>query len=144
MHRDYADIRDRIPESPQWWDEYAAPRYAPFAPSLIDVYADEAALLLIACQGCGMQFQAAMALNLMDRLIAARLRNLTSSAPTLADQIADKTIHYGDPPNVRCCGAGPTMNCIDLRVLEYWRRGDMREWERVPALEIAIESLEDY
>ena len=62
--------------------------------------------------------------------------------PTLADLARDGTIHYGDPPNIGCCPAGPTMNCWDLAVVEFWnhtplgewKRG-LEQWQRVPELE---------
>ena len=40
--------------------------------------------------------------------------------PTLSERIRDMTIAYGDPPNIGCCPAGPTMNSVPRRVLEYW------------------------
>ena len=46
--------------------------------------------------------------------------------------------HYGDPPNMGCCPAGPTMNCEDIKILEFWEMVDMR-WVRVPELEIESE-----
>ena len=58
-----------------------------------------------------------------------------SPMPTLADGIRNKTLHYGDPPNIECCAAGPTMNCNDHKVLQYWKREDL-EWVRGKTLEI--------
>lgn len=49
-----------------------------------------------------------------------------------------RTYPVDDPPNIGCCAAGPTMNCDDLAVIEYWHRPDW-EWERDKALEIPIE-----
>jgi hypothetical protein len=57
--------------------------------------------------------------------------------PTLANLIKNKQIHYGDPPNIGCCSAGPTENCIDIKVLEFWRR-KMLDWERDSGLEIDL------
>jgi hypothetical protein len=54
-----------------------------------------------------------------------------------------KELHYGDPPNAGCCLAGHTMNCIDLRVIQFWSR-ERSKWERCPELEIELERLEDY
>lgn len=75
--------------------------------------------------------------------IVSELETLrTKPAPTLADQIRAGTIHYGDPPrhdHHDDCPAGDTMNCIDLRVIEYWtRKNEARDWCRVAELEIAF------
>jgi hypothetical protein len=35
------------------------------------------------------------------------------------------------------------MNCIDLRVLQFWAR-ERSKWERCPELEIELERMEDY
>jgi len=57
---------------------------------------------------------------------------------SIANQIKEKTIHYGDPPNVRCCAAGPTMNSDPLLVLEYWERKNF-DWVRNPEYEINLD-----
>lgn len=58
---------------------------------------------------------------------------------TLADEVRDGSIHYGDPPNIDCCPAGPTMNCDDLAVLEFWDRTDPDfVWARRSDLEIKL------
>jgi hypothetical protein len=133
MNYDYADIRARIPEPPIWWDEYAVPRYVPFAPGLqADIYAQEVALLEIACQACGELFQVAMSWSFV-----AMVHDLV--APRLAATIQAGQLGYGDPPNNGCCGAGASMTSNALRVLEYWARPDMFDWIRDPALEIALE-----
>jgi hypothetical protein len=122
MNTEYDDIRSRIPEPPKWWDEFAVPRYDAFSPMLTaNIYAREVALLLIACQACRTEFPVCM-----------------SAGRELADAIKAGSLHYGDPPNVRCCPAGPSTNCLDLRVLEYWRRDDRLNWQRDGALEIDL------
>jgi len=132
----YADIRDAIPGAPSWWDEHGVPRYVLFAPSEVaNSYADEAALVLIACQGCGEKFQVAFSQNRHGSL-ADIMRG--QEPKTLAAVIEDGILHYGDPPNTGCCCAGATMNCDDLRVLEYWTRDDSFEWQRKPGLEVPL------
>ena len=49
---------------------------------------------------------------------------------SLGDMIRLQRIHYGDPPNVRCCDAGPTMNSVMKTVLEYWSCQDTKHWTR--------------
>ena len=119
MHEGYKDIRSRLGE-PLWWDDRAVPRYDPFVPQLAaSVYADEVALLLIACQGCRRTFAVAA----------------TSAWPglrgTLLKSIREQPWCWGDPPNVECCPAGPTMNSEALAVLEYWVRDAKHDWERM-------------
>lgn len=38
----------------------------------------------------------------------------------LSDLIAACALEYGDPPNIECCAAGPSMSSVPRRVLEYW------------------------
>jgi hypothetical protein len=145
MNHHYNDIRSRISTPPKWWDEYAVPRYCDFTPDEVaDIYAKDVALVEIACQNCGERFMVAFSWN-----------DFTRREAMTPERIKD--LHYGDPPNAGCCGAGPTMNCEDLSVLEFWRKGgdeftephpshpELRickpgyfEWRRVPELEIAI------
>lgn len=145
MHHDYEDIRSRIAEPPLWWDENAVPRYCAFEPNAIaNIYADEAVLAEITCQRCGRPFRVAFSQDGMQR--CTRKGNAR-----LADDIRLKELHYGDPPNARCCDAGPTMNSEPRRVLEYWsthhaeyvvdglvKDGRYFDWRRDPGLEVAI------
>jgi hypothetical protein len=129
MHHHYDDIRSRIADEPKWFDESGVPRYCDFSPDeTANIYADQIALVLIACQSCGKQFRVCMVSDMM-RLVYER--------PSLWEQIKDGSLHYGDPPNVRCCPAGPTMNCIDIRVLEAWQK-QQAEPSRVPEYEIDL------
>ncbi len=151
MLNSYDDIRSRIPESPRWWDENGVPRYVPFTPDeTADIYAQECALVLIACQACGAEFLVAFSWPRVG-FVRGECKALT---PLTLERV--RSLHYGDPPNVGCCPAGPTMNCDDLRVLEFWRKGgdeftEEREgmpgrvclpgyfdWRRVRELEISL------
>ncbi len=123
MNTEYRDIRERSPEPPKWFDECAVPRYCDFVPQhAADIYAREAALLMIECHSCGHQFPVC----------------LSSRSRKIAEEIREGTLHYGDPPNIECCRAGPSMNCRDLRVLEYWRRNEHLAWQRDTAFEIEL------
>lgn len=133
MHHHYHDIRSRIHEEPQWFDEHAVPRYSVFTPDeTADIYADEAALVEIACQACGKRFLVCMTWNTWKSIRSPHYKSLH-------EQIVAKSLHYGDPPNVECCPAGPTMNCEDIRVLEYWAKNYDRDWVRHPELEIVLD-----
>lgn len=139
MHNGYDDIRERINEPPKWWDENAVPRYCDFSPKeTANIYADEAALVLIGCQNCGREFMVCFSCS-QSQIMMAKARGY--NARTLADQIKDKTIHYGDPPNADCCAAGATMNCDDLRVFEYWHRPDHFDWVRDSFLETDVSDI---
>lgn len=148
MHNAYQDIRSRISESPTWWDENAVPRYDPFATDQIaDIYADECALVLIECQNCGAKFRVAFSASQYRAWVDNGMGGAASfeaAKDTIANGVRDGSLHYGDPPNADCCAAGPTMNCEDLRVLEYWRRNDARDWERVAELEIVLPDHPEY
>lgn len=124
MHTRYADILDRIAEPPRWFDEHAVPRYCDFSPrELAYIYAQEAALVLIRCQGCKAEFRVAFSeINTRQLLWNAEKKKVK----TIADLIADRKLHYGDPPNTGCCDAGPTMNSVPVRVLEYWYKPIIR------------------
>jgi len=56
MYQLYEDITKRLGE-PLWYDDHGVPRYDEFHPSMLDVYADFAALSEIACQSCGRRFK---------------------------------------------------------------------------------------
>jgi hypothetical protein len=127
VHESYEDITSKL-GTPLWWDEVGCPRYEPFNVHMLnDIYAKEAVLLEIACQNCAHRFMVAMS------------RSFFNSATPLHILIRSGTLHYGDPPNYGCCAGGPTMNCDDLRVHQYWRKARKPyEMIRVPAFEVAL------
>lgn len=121
MNHAYPDIVHRL-GAPAWWDEHGVPRYCEFAPhATSNIYARQAVLMEIACQNCGTRFRACLTIGPLDELV------------TDVD-----TLHYGDPPNTNCCPAGPTMNSVPLRVLEFWQR-DAGDWARRADLEQPID-----
>lgn len=129
MHHHYSDITDKL-GIPQWYDEHAVPRYCVFGPDEVaNIYASQIALLEIHCQECGTPFLVAMSWDPFRYV----------NRPSLKEEITDKSVHWGDPPNIGCCCAGATMNCIDKRVLEFWERSRF-EWHRVRELEINLDS----
>jgi len=127
---DYPDITSRIKDPVLWYDTHGVPRYDSFTPSLCpDIYANEVALMEIACQACGDRFP----VELHNSLLMI-LRN----GKKLSDKVRDNSIHYGDPPIHGGGCSGNTMNCDDLRIIEFWRR-DRFDWTRVPELEIRLQ-----
>jgi hypothetical protein len=168
MHTCYQDLLDLSDRDPIWFDERAVPRFVLFAPKHIaNIYADECVLLEVACQGCDHRFLVAMSTCRSQRVLSMpalpppvtqagkgatvdellsdwraewrRRIDLVVRDGALARRVEADEIHYGDPPNVECCPAGPTMNSVPLRVVEFWRRGVPRDWERVPELEVSID-----
>jgi hypothetical protein len=139
MNLYYKDILAQVAVAPVWFDEHAVPRFCQFSPDEVaNIYADEVALVLISCQACGEEFKVAFSDS---RFSISKLifeRYIGRKITTLGASIKTKCIHYGDPPNMQCCAAGPTMNCDDLRVLEYWKHPPFKEWVRVPRFEIKL------
>jgi hypothetical protein len=133
------------PVSPQWWDENGVPRFVAHDPHYCpNIYANEVVLLEIACQRCERRQPVQMCSSSFDEV---RARMMNRAFTSLATQIETGVIHYGDPPHHHherggFCHAGCTMNCYDLRVIEFWRR-DTGDWTRVPELEIALPDAKD-
>lgn len=139
MHNGYPDIRQRIDEEPAWYDDNGTPRYGEFHPTLLpNIYAQQAVLLEIGCQGCALIFRVAIGQGLLERI---NRTDIEKPYPTLEDLVRTGSIHYGDPPShVETDHAGSTMNCIDRKVLQFWKRGEGNDpdWYRVPELEITF------
>jgi hypothetical protein len=119
---------------PLWWDSNGVPRFVDHHPDLCaDIYANEIVLMVVACQACAREFPVQLSVGLMDLIYASKREEATLEALIRAD-----IIHYGDPPHVECCPAGPTMNVLDLRIVEFWRRATDSTWSRVAELEIDL------
>lgn len=145
MLHNYPDILNRIPEPPLWFDSNGVPRYDPFHPSLCpNIYAEEVVLYEIACQACGKRFLVEEHSSPMDFL---KTNQPPGMRTTLADGVRQKGLHYGDPPCWECA-SGATMNCLDIKTVEFWTRNvasfpnEGWDWHRVPELENL--PLDDY
>ena len=126
MHHHYDDIRDLTEKEPLWWDECAVPRYCEFEPDAAsNIYANNVVLFTIACQSCGRRFNVCLSESVID-------------TPSLQDAAREGWLGYGDPPNIRCCPAGPTMSSFSLYVSQFWTR-KLSNWRRVPELEVGLE-----
>ena len=135
MLPDYDDIRRRIPEQPKWFDNHGVPRYDEFKPDDVpNIYAREACLYLIRCQACHAKFKVSAHSDDYVRIIHKDIN--------LSDQITNKFLHYGDPPRHNDCAGGDTMNCEDIRVLEYWRK-ERFDWVRMPEFEITLADADE-
>jgi len=134
MRQHYDDLRELTNKPPVWFDNNGVPRYRKFVPyDVPNIYADEAALYHIECQQCRTIFF----VSADDCRHGDIIRG--SADPhewPLANAIETGKLHYGDPPNIWCCMSGPTMNCMDIVVREYWRRDpDDYVWQRMPEYE---------
>lgn len=160
MHHHYRDIMERIAEEPKWFDEEAVPRYCDFSPTEVaNIYCDEVALVLISCQACDTPFKVAFSsdknmwvIHRMDRAEYIDLKTKEEqeawfkALPAFPLSANIESLHYGDPPNIGCCPAGPTMNCMDIKVLEYWRCDYNKGWEwiRMPEFEVMLPDHPEY
>jgi hypothetical protein len=136
MNNYFQDIVEKLGE-PKWFDDNGYPRYCDFAPDEIsNIYAREVAFLLITCQNCNTPFKVAVSSNGF---------NWHGGPHSYRQIILDHAIGYGDPPNMHCCSAGPSMTSNPVRVLEFWERyvDGVFEWVRNPIYEINVDDYED-
>lgn len=145
----YPDIRKRITEEPKWYDSNGVPRYDKFHPDLCpNIYADEVILLEIACQNCGKRFFVEMnwygfSFSLGGKRIPSFKERLIRWKRKGKKSDGWAPIHYGDPPAHGC--TGDTMNCYDLRIVRFWKRGRKPIWgmTRRRGFEIGINEYSD-
>lgn len=131
MNRSYEDLMALTSVKPSFFQKDGVPRWGAFQPGTsTDVYAVEAVIMEISCQSCDGRFHVLME------------RRSHGEPTTLAQRIADGSIHYGDPPNVGCCPGGPSMNSEPVRILEYWSRERM-DWTRNSSLEVPMRRMGD-
>lgn len=124
----YEDIKSRIGKAPAWYDEEGVPRYCEFDPDRVNnIYAKEVILLLIECQNCCEKFKVAMSNGTMVIHKVGKFKDWDY-------------IHYGDPPR-HSDHLGGTMNCIDLKILQYWEQNKSGGWDRKKEHEIRLEDL---
>lgn len=122
----YLDIIEKA-GSPLWYDENGVPRYVEFHPNLcVMTSAEEAFLVEVVCQGCGTVFRVALTWKNEERCIAGHVL----PPPDRLTKTGGSGLHYGDPPNVGCCVAGPTMSSDFHRIIEAWVRsgGQYSQW----------------
>ncbi len=135
MKAEYEDITKRIQELPLWWDSDGVPRYDSFIPDMCpDIYADEVLLIEISCQSCNQRFHVEQHWSIMS--VIAKNIPRPSDYMKGEDKGELSRIHYGDPPRHGCIG--DTMNCWDLRVVQFWRHDNSRNWIRDHDLEMPL------
>lgn len=121
MYIRYDDILSRVAEKPTWWLD-GVPRFGPFQPNSLDVYAREALLVHVRCQNCQTDYHLGL------------WNPRTTGARSFREHLGQhRHIGLGDPPNA-CCDVGATMTVEEVAVLEFWESRDCR-WVRVPELE---------
>jgi hypothetical protein len=112
-----------------WFDEGGVPRYVPFHPNRCALLgAEEALLAEVRCQGCGQPFL--VALTWRDAGHYPQFQGLTLPPADRLTKIGGNSLHYGDPPDIGCCDAGPTMGSDFHRIVQAWIRtaGPMAPW----------------
>ncbi len=139
MKPSYKDILALTNAEPLWYDANGVPRFQPFSTELLSsVYARECCLLEIACQNCGQRFHVEMVQSTGAAALGQSLAQAASES--MGSEPFGSTLHYGDPPHHGC--TGDTMNCQDLRILEFWARDTPFAWTRHPELEQELEKPE--
>jgi len=133
MKHPYRDIHEATGDhEPFWYDQNGVPRYCEFTPDDVpNIYADQAALYVIQCAGCGQHFTVAdscdsviLRYDFIERLVEA-----VREGRGLAEAISYGDAPYHEHPTGGQC-AGTTMQSDTFRVLEIWWRRSGREWER--------------
>lgn len=122
---------------PDWWDEHAVPRYAPYRPWRGYPTDSVAALFVVACSSCHRRFLVGAGsprhvFGHHGRLVEVTLRSFIDSF-----DFGDAPRH--DLPGIGRC-AGETMSTDMLTVKEAWERHPL-EWERRPAYEGLLSGL---
>ena len=125
MWPEYQDIIERA-GPPEWYTSQGVPRYGPFMPGSMSVYAEYAALCLVRCQSCEEEFRVGFA---YDRFMWVMGELKRTERPTGCDDF-----HMGDPPNHADC-AGSTMTSDVVEIVEFWVKGRFCEWSRDPSIE---------
>lgn len=143
MHAYYQDIKSRIKDPILWYDCNGVPRYDKFTPELSpNIYAEEVLLVEISCQDCRSKFLVEFNWSMIDRIFDRHAESFTTDMREwLKRKPEDRhmaPLHYGDPPAHGC--VGDTMNCYDLRIVEFWRKcKDKFGFERISEYEIELE-----
>ena len=144
MKEAYLDIIERIKQKPLWYDSNGVPRYEKFNVKMCpDIYAEEILLVEIKCQNCDETFLVELHSSNVDWNTSKTGQNYSTFLDKWLDGKQDCCpVHYGDPPRHDYkgdCAAGDTMNCIDLRIVEFWKHTSVMEWERISKYEIELE-----
>lgn len=156
MHLEYDDILKRLGK-PLWHGAHGVPRYDRFTPHLATVYGDHVALLEVECQSCGACGVVAAVWDRRQHFALTHVNPPVLPEPTMPALRNDDpwdsigSFHYGDVPqhvfeDGRACLAGPTMNSVPRRVLEFWSRdhfGPTAGWVRQRQYEMELPPLKD-
>ena len=135
MHPDYSDITSRLGKPLWWYDRGAAiPRYDSFRPDMCGIYDHVAALCIIRCQCCHMEFPVSVEFDRMGQIqrgpegthVFREIMFPNAEDPGDFDA-------WGDPPR-HChmegtCAAGDTMSSEFVRIVEFWIRDEDRSHE---------------
>lgn len=131
MHIHYHDILEAAGRAPEWWLN-GVPRFNPFRPEDSDVYAQEAALLLVQSQGDGRTYR----IGVSSRSTDPKERQLSTS---IANRREVLNIADPDIPNDGEDHSGATMTALQIEVLEFWKKDpETWSWKRDERFELHL------
>ena len=153
MYPLYEDLREKLGD-PLWVDEHGVPRYQPFAPDMLDIYAKFGALLEIRCQACHRPFQVGVSWSIIKCIGSGELVHWNEEGhdgrPMVMPSVEEGVGAFGfgdapwhETPDEGVC-VGATMSTEAVRVLEFWERPDQpkgenfTEWVRHPEYEVTF------
>lgn len=140
MKAEYLDIKNKIKEEPKWYDENGVPRYDTFSPELSpNIYADEVVLLEIACQSCRKRFFVEMNWDRMRVIFGNDIGSFSELLERKINPIECILIPYSDPPRHNC--VGDTMTSDSMRIVQFWKRGDIDRFVRIHKYEITLDEV---
>lgn len=127
MHPNYDDITGKLGK-PLWYSNQSAaiPRYDPFEPDMVDIYAKWVALCVIRCQTCREEFLVSVDYSETDRIKQRCPGDV--SFPEVALPTADSGNWFdawGDPPRHfgdKAGCTGETMTSELVRIQEFWMK----------------------
>lgn len=133
-YRDILDLADACGMDPDWFDEHGVPRFRPFHPDLLGVHDCFALLAKVRCADryCGAEILVGVGWQRID--LSALLAGRDSAAVRSVERLV-AGFGVGDPPRHNCPGAGETMVCDIVGIVEVWERSGAFDWVRRSDLE---------
>jgi len=133
-YRDILDLAEAAGATPVWFDEHGVPRFRPFHPDLLGVYDCFALLAKLRCADryCGAEILVGAGWPRID--LSAVIAGADDAAVRNIEQLV-AGFSVGDPPRHNCPGAGETMVCDLVSIIEVWEQPGVSDWVRRTDLE---------
>lgn len=129
MFVNYTDIISKL-GTPVWFTQDGYPRYCEYHPSECGIYHKFSALILVKCQSCGRDFKIGTISDYYKIYLLKRAGQISDDMSELK-KVRYALEYCGDPPNIECCSAGPTMTVEHVSFLEIWKYNDNHVWEKM-------------